>query len=424
MSDHHRSQLYERLNTMETDALLEIWHHRDKTQWQETVFVIVGEILVERLGQQPPQPIALQVSEILSRVEGDIAQGEWGRALEGCERAIQLMPDSAPAYYFRGVILQSTRRFEDASASYQRAIELDPGFRKARENLRVIETELEGVFQADIQPEVELEPLPEVETGDEADLAEEFEGSPAKQRLDQALEYAISGELEQALEACEAARANLPHSATAYNYLGLIFQTLHQYEPAIQAYRLAIRRNPRFSAARQNLRSARASWEAEQYHLAAMRREAEDEEPLPEIADLEKMQTLQYVGPTPGWLYLDETAYWLRGWPGFRNRPGRSGLDPLDAYFEEPHTYGIIIRRLLNRRLRTHNPVYLLLMTFAGLICSSPVFMFLLSFEGDWFFAILSLIYSPLLIVGFALLLNVFLSLFTRPPEDSPSPFY
>jgi hypothetical protein len=57
----------------------------------------------------------------------------------------------------------------------------------------------------------------------------------------------------------------------------------------------------------------------------------------------------------------------LRGWPGYRTRPGRSGYDPIDSSAEESHLEGIFLRNLFTLKLITRNPFYLFLMGFIGI---------------------------------------------------------
>src|SRR5687767_4226455 len=58
----------------------------------------------------------------------------------------------------------------------------------------------------------------------------------------------------------------------------------------------------------------------------------------------------------------------LPGWPGYRTRPNRSGLDPIDSRAEAGHIGGTLIRRVLTFKARTRNPVYLALMFIFGVI--------------------------------------------------------
>jgi hypothetical protein len=55
--------------------------------------------------------------------------------------------------------------------------------------------------------------------------------------------------------------------------------------------------------------------------------------------------------------YLDEKSLVLRGWPGYRTRPGRSGLDPLDNEFELAQMEGKFIRALISGKLDPRGPI-------------------------------------------------------------------
>jgi hypothetical protein len=71
---------------------------------------------------------------------------------------------------------------------------------------------------------------------------------------------------------------------------------------------------------------------------------------------------------------FDDPTFQLPGWPGYRNRPGCSGLDPLATSFEEAHIQGRVIRMLLDRRWYTRNPIYVLaLALYAITLIVSPI---------------------------------------------------
>ena len=56
----------------------------------------------------------------------------------------------------------------------------------------------------------------------------------------------------------------------------------------------------------------------------------------------------------------------LRGWPGYRTRDDRSGVDPINTRAEAAHTAGAMIQKLLVGRVR--NPIYLFLFGALGLV--------------------------------------------------------
>ena len=65
--------------------------------------------------------------------------------------------------------------------------------------------------------------------------------------------------------------------------------------------------------------------------------------------------------------HLSENEIYLSGWPGYRNRPGRSGLDYLDNEFELAHMEGRFIRALITLNLRSGEVFHLFLMLIVGL---------------------------------------------------------
>ena len=98
----------------------------------------------------------------------------------------------------------------------------------------------------------------------------------------------------------------------------------------------------------------------------------------------------------------------LQGWPGFRTRAGRSGLDPLDNDAEGGHMAGVFIRRLVTGRLRTRNPITLLLLALLGLACIAPLLLAILEALrgnllpfGAWVLITISFLF------GIALLVNL-----------------
>lgn len=377
MSDNRQEQIRKNLNSQETEELLDVWQNGEIDDWDELVFEITKEILMERLGYLPPQSIKIQISQILDRVESHLEKNELDKALSECELAIELNPDFAIAYNYRGEIYDEMEQLENAISNYQKAIELDPEYKEAWENLLSLELGLE----------------------------EEFENSTAKAQLDQALEYANDGEIEKALSECEAAKPNMPSIALAHNYMGLILQTANQLELAIDSYARAIKLNPRFYAARENLANARVAWEEEQYHLFSNLSPIEEQE----IIETDTGKIPESDEPLPQWLYMNEKSFLLMGYPGYRNRQGRSGYDPLERNAEQARMQGIMIYLLLNCKFRTRNPIFLVLMACAGILYFlTGVLPFLL---GNVNGIIAGIIYSPYSIVGIMLLVNVYLSL-------------
>ncbi len=51
------NQVYDNMRLKETEELIEIWKRGDRTEWSDTAIEVVKEILLERLGELPPQEL-------------------------------------------------------------------------------------------------------------------------------------------------------------------------------------------------------------------------------------------------------------------------------------------------------------------------------------------------------------------------------
>jgi tetratricopeptide (TPR) repeat protein len=400
MDDDLREQIYNDLNLRETKELVEIWQRKNLDEWQEEAFDIIKGILLERLGYVPIQSTQVQIDQILRRVDSSLQAGDLDKALSECELAIKMAPDFALAYQYRGLIYDEMGQLEKAIADFQETVRLDPELEDTWDYLKSVERDLEVNFQQ----------------------------SSTRRHLDQALAYAYNDVPDKALEECELARRAMPGIALAYNYLGLILEELEEVESAIDVYLEAIRLNPRFYAARENLANARVRLEEAQYGQdIELTTSDNDEEKTNRVANEELSSSGFEESPAsgitgnedvPGWLYMDEKALRLSGWPGHRTRPGRSGYDPLDVDFESAHIGGVIIHSLLTYKFRTYNPFYLVLMTYVGIVACLPLLFGVLGFlNNDWAPVMVMVIYIPYWVVGIALLMNVYLSLGMKKPK-------
>jgi len=383
MQDQHRQQIHYNLSLKATDELLEIWQSGDASEWEAGVFDIIAEILQERLGALPPQSLETQSLRLLREADSLMEAGNDEQAIRQCESALHIHPEFALTHNTIGKIYEKMERPEQALIHFQKAIQLDYDFKDAWKNLLRVE----------------------------ARVKKQFEGSPAKQQLDLALDHAHKGEFENAWQEIEAAKASLPGIAAAHNYLGMILQSMGQLEAAIDTYSHAILLNPRFSPARENLAQARAQWEAEQYHLFSTTALTEEQEASLVSEEYLNAEVVDTEGPLPGWYYRDEKAYLITGWPGHRTGSGRSGYDPLESDFELAHMQGLIFRKLIERKFRTCHPVYLLFMALMGAIFISPLLGVVELFQGNLYVLPVVLGYSPYWATGILLLVNVVLSL-------------
>ena len=53
---------------------------------------------------------------------------------------------------------------------------------------------------------------------------------------------------------------------------------------------------------------------------------------------------------------------------GYRTRGGRTGLDPIDSQLESSRMEGVFFRKLFTGRLRTHKPLYLVIMAALAIL--------------------------------------------------------
>lgn len=107
------------------------------------------------------------------------------------------------------------------------------------------------------------------------------------------------------------------------------------------------------------------------------------------------------------------TGNLLPGQPGYRNRAGRFGLDPLDTSSENARMEGMFLQRLFTLRLRSRDPFHLGLMLVFGIITSAIILPILgLIFapnSGDWDIGIFLGLGLAYLILGFIFLVGVLL---------------
>jgi len=55
MDEDFRNSVFNNLNLLETDDLIEIWQNNNRAEWSDTAFEVVQQILRTRLGQLPQQ---------------------------------------------------------------------------------------------------------------------------------------------------------------------------------------------------------------------------------------------------------------------------------------------------------------------------------------------------------------------------------
>jgi len=102
--------------------------------------------------------------------------------------------------------------------------------------------------------------------------------------------------------------------------------------------------------------------------------------------------------------YLDVQSLTLRGTPGYRNRPGRCGLDYIDTYAEAARLMGIVVHKTLSCQPVTNNIWSILILLFVGISLTSFIIPVLAT---DF----LNIDFLPSLQLAFYFLTGVFLLL-------------
>jgi TRAP-type C4-dicarboxylate transport system permease small subunit len=119
----------------------------------------------------------------------------------------------------------------------------------------------------------------------------------------------------------------------------------------------------------------------------------------------------------------------LQGWPGYRTRDNRSGLDPIDSRAEAAHMGGTFFYNLFTLRLRSRNPFYLLLMFLFGVVPFSTLAVLIFSTivsenPSSWsslIFPFLALIITGALAISFVLSVLQIAGLISSPKSAKSS---
>jgi tetratricopeptide (TPR) repeat protein len=483
MNNERHNSIYNNLAIKSTEELLSIWQDEEDLSWEEIVYEFIEQILQERLDEIPPRSKSLHAQELLKKSKEAFDHGDTDQAMDYCGQALELNPKLGMVYHMRGMIHEGLEEFDQALADYRKAAKLDPRLKEAQSAVYDLETYLESLIVveefteelaravdlaydqqfdealqicnailedhpnlsnayndrgviydemgekekslADYQKALQLDPTNQDARDNLASLSREldntFEDSDYKARLDNALEYIYEEEFDVALEICRNIKPDLPALAIAHNYYGLLMESMGQVSEAVDAYQRAVEINPTFSAGFDNLRNARWKQEAETYHRAGLENITCD----PADAEMEFRVEDGYVEDEslledlPGWFYMDEQAFLLPGWPGYRNRPGRFGLDQLDNEFESGYIQGVIISKLLKGKMRTKNPIFLLLLSFFAVIfCFPLLFIFDLSTYLVMVIALLPF-FALYCYLGFLVILTIIKSLFDEVPQEA-----
>jgi hypothetical protein len=87
---------------------------------------------------------------------------------------------------------------------------------------------------------------------------------------------------------------------------------------------------------------------------------------------MNKKNTVSESSTSPNDTDQPEKPSPLPGWPGYRTRQGRTGLDPIDSGTEAGHTAGAFIQKLISGQLIIQNPIYLFVCALVTLVLIVP----------------------------------------------------
>jgi tetratricopeptide (TPR) repeat protein len=201
-------------------------------------------------------------------------RGDHEHALLEINVALNIDPKAAFAYYNRGIILQTLKRFADALASYDAAIALKPDYTEALCNRGNTLAELKRFDEslASFDRAIALKPRYAQALANRATVLERLERSEeARASLESAIacephfaeaHYNLAnilrqrGELEQAAAHYERALAIMPNFAEAHNNLGVALSDAGKFEQAVTRYERALAIMPDFAEAHFNLANA------------------------------------------------------------------------------------------------------------------------------------------------------------------------
>ena len=201
MNEDYMARLHDTWSAHETSDLLRVYQNGSLTEWEEAVFDVIGQILVERGEQLPDLSPELQVVRLGRTPIDPNSLQYWTDQLARGDKIVELLPADAEGYALRGKAFYELDQLDQALLNLQTALHLDP---KRRELWDLWQQVMDDLAVAD-----------RVRTTDS-----DFENSPARQSLDRALDLIHEDEVEAALAECERARTCLPEIALAYNYLG------------------------------------------------------------------------------------------------------------------------------------------------------------------------------------------------------------
>ena len=220
--------------------------------------------------------------------------------------------------------------------------------------------------------------------------------------IEQAEELMAAGSYPEAFRKCRKAITLNPKMEIAHNLLGTAQIQLDLLDEAVESFKRAVQMAPAYWEARDNLRNARLLKERETYIQIH-----KGNKKYVRGFDIER----QVYGESdlPGYYYHDLSAYLIRGYPGHRNLPGKSGYNPVDLYVEQGYMAGLLLKQLFTLKLPMDNIVYQMVCVLFGIILCFPAVMGLYGMvSGQSGVGIAGIVaMSPMSAIGMFLIFNV-----------------
>ncbi len=227
----------------------------------------------ERLPEEasPPTPYSLlPTPDYLHHAAIYLNMGEYEKAVQQLDRALESDPTCIQAYYDRGLAYAQWQHYEQAIADFSRAIELDPRYADAYYNRGLMRAR-QGDFEqalADYDQAIALNPDAPLVYNSRgnvyhrhkdyaralADYDQAIQRNPAyaEAYINRGLTYAAQEEYQHAIADYNQAIALNPENAVAYNYRGQAYMRLQQYAQALEDYTQAVTLDPHYAVAYNN----------------------------------------------------------------------------------------------------------------------------------------------------------------------------
>jgi protein O-mannosyl-transferase len=182
---------------------------------------------------QAPATESSPAAAALQRSLQQYQAGQYEEAVASAKEALKENPGSAEAYNNLAVSYLGVRKFDEAIHAVQEAIRLKPDFQLAKNNLAWIQRERTRANGAPGQA-----PAPS-----------------AGNLLNQSMQHAQAGRFKECVDTATQFTKVNPKSAEAFNNIGFCAGKLQQWDVAIQNTQQALRLNPNFQLAKNNLAS-------------------------------------------------------------------------------------------------------------------------------------------------------------------------